>query len=329
MRLRIRYRGPRYADRTLALETRQVRPVGVELDYQAVPSIGGLFQAVSDGSVDVAEVLLGDVVAAAAAGDDRVVALPIFPARRFAQRCLFARHDSPLSDPADLHGARVGWPAGAATAAVWVRALIADAGAEAEFVQAPIGGSLARILDRGASGERPLAERLADGQIEAFVTPYEVPADEGGGDIRLVVADPGSHERAQARAGRGIPINNVVVVRRAVYEEHRWIACSLVDAFAEAQALGRARLNYFGALAVSLPFLSGAMEEIDELFGGEAFPYGLPANRTVLEEFVRHAAALGIAQREVPVEELFPPEVHAHPGVPDTTHYGVPMIGTP
>jgi hypothetical protein len=70
------------------------------------------------------------------------------------------------------------------------------------------------------------------------------------------------------------------------------------------------------------------MEEIDELFGGEAFPYGVGANRGVLEAFAEQAAALGFADRVVPVEEMFPAEVMAHPGEPDHTAYGVPMRGT-
>jgi 4,5-dihydroxyphthalate decarboxylase len=328
MRRPLRYRGPRYFDRTLALETGEVRPTGIALEYEAVRSIGGAYAAVCDGSIDAAETLLGDVVSAVAGGDDRLVALPIFPARRFAQRYVYVREDSTLADPAGLDGCRVGWPTGAASAAVWARKLAVDAGAEPEFVEGSMGGALKPILDRDSVGGEPLPAQLLAGTIDALVTPYAVPDEEGGDRFRLLVRNPRSHERAQVVAGRGMPISNVVVLRRELYRRDRWLAAALVDAFAESQRLGRARMNYFGALAVGLPFLSTMLEEIDELFDGEAFRYGVPANVELLRAFAEHAAALDVASRVVSVDELFPVEVLEHPGVPDQTGYDVPMIGT-
>jgi 4,5-dihydroxyphthalate decarboxylase len=330
MPLSISYRGPRYLDRTLALETREVAPNGVELIYETAPSIGGSIEALRRGAIDAAEVLLGDFVSAIANNDDRLVGLPIFPARRFAQRFVFVAHDADLNGPGDLDGRRLGWPPGAATAAVWVRALVDASDADAEYVMGPIGGSLARILDRGAEGGETLPERLAAGKLDGLITPYPVPPDEGGDRLRLLLAEPGEHEQAQVRDGGYFPIANVVVIRHDLYDRHRWIACALVDAFAEAKVLGSQRLNYFGALAVGLPWLSVQLEEIDRLFGdGDAYPYGLEANRAPLEAFARHAAQLGVTAREIALDELFAPEVLDHPGVPDTTDYDVPMAGVP
>jgi 4,5-dihydroxyphthalate decarboxylase len=329
MRRALHYRGPRYLDRTLALETGEVRPTGIELRYEAVQSIGGAFDAVCNGTVDAAEVLLADAVAAVARHDDRVVALPIFPARRFAQRYVYVRDDSRLEDPAGLDGRRVGWPSGAATAAVWARKLAADAGAKPEFVQGSMGGALQPILDRISVDGELLPSQLRDGTIDALVTPYVVPDEEGGNGFRLLVREPRAHERAQVLEGRGMPISNVVILRRELYDRDRWFAAALLDAFVESQRLGRARMNYFGALAVGLPFLSTMLEEIDELFGGEAFSYGVPANAELVQAFSEHAAALNIVGRVISLDELFPVEVLNHPGVPDETAYDVPMSGTP
>jgi 4,5-dihydroxyphthalate decarboxylase len=328
MRYALHYRAPRYLDRTLALETGEVRPTGIELRYEAVRSIGGSFAAVCHGTVDAAEVLLADALAAAAREDDRVVALPIFPARRFAQRYIYVRDESALGEPTDLDGRRTGWPSGAATAAVWTRKLAAEAHASPDFIEGSMGGLLKPILDRGPVGGDPLPAQLLDGKIDALVTPYAVPDGEGGDRFRLLVREPRAHERTQILNGHGMPISNVVVLRRELYERHRWFPCALLDAFAESQRLGRERMNYFGALAVGLPFLSTMLEEIDQLFGGEAFRYGVPANRALLEAFTEHAAALGVISRAIPLDELFPIEILDHPGVPDETAYDVPMAGT-
>jgi 4,5-dihydroxyphthalate decarboxylase len=320
------YRGPRYFDRTVPLETGEIRPTGIALGVEAVPSIGGGIEAVRAGSADAAEVLVSDFVAGVAAGDDRVVGLPLFLARRFAHRYFFVPRDSDIHSIAELDGRRLGWPGGGATAAAWCRALAEQAGARIEFVRGPVGGSLTRILDRDDEGER-LVDRLGGGDLDGIVTPYPVPAGEGGEGLRLVLDDPGADEREYVRAGGYFPPNTLVVLNREVYERDRWVATALVDAFAEAQALGAERLNYFGALALGLPWLSRMTEEVDELFGGQAYPYGLAPNRSGLADFARHAAELGIAGREVDPDELFAPEVADHPGVPDTTAYGVPMAG--
>jgi 4,5-dihydroxyphthalate decarboxylase len=329
MALSVRYRGPRYLDRTVALEIGEATPSGVWLTYEVSPSIGGSIEALRRGEIDAAEVLLGDFVSAIAGGDDRLVGLPIFPARRFAQRFVFIASDAALQRPAELDGCRLGWPPGAATAAVWVRAWMKDSGASAEYVIGRLGGSLARILDRGVEEGATLLERLAAQELDAVVTPYPVPLDDGGDRLRLLVAGPGEDERAQIRQGGYFPIANVVVIRRDLYERHRWLACAMVDAFADAKALGSERLNYFGALAVGLPWLSAQLEEIDTLFGGDAYPYGVEPNRAPLEAFAHHAAELGVAPREVALDELFASEVLEHPGVPDATAYDVPMAGVP
>jgi 4,5-dihydroxyphthalate decarboxylase len=324
--LRLVYRGPRYLDRTLPLETGEVRPTGIELVVQATPSLGGGIEAVREGSADAAEVLLADFLAGVAAGDDRLLGLPVFLVRRFAQRYVFVARGSDLRTIAELDGRRLGWPAGAATAAAWVLALAQGTDARPTPVRGPVGGGLARILDRGDVGES-LVEGVRRGDLDGVVTPYPVPVEDGGDDLRLLLADPGAHERDQIRRGGYFPPNTLVAMRRETYERDRWVATALVDAFAEAQTLGAERLNYYGALAVGLPWLSTMTEEVDALFGGQAYPYGLARNRRALADFAKHAAALEVAPPELAPEELFPPEVREHPGVPDATAYGVPMAG--
>jgi 4,5-dihydroxyphthalate decarboxylase len=330
--LRLSYRAPRYLDRTLALETGEVAPAGVELEYLVVDSIGGSARAVEEGDVDLAEVLLGEYVERIAAGDDRLVAIPVFPARRFPHRFLFVAQESELRGLESLAGRRIALPRRAASGAVWVRHLLARRSVEAEFCYGRLGGKLADRLDGPLSDEQlaepALAQRLELGEIDCLLSPYPLPAEEGGARLRLLLSDPAAEERREIHGGGIFPISNVVVLRREMCRRHPWLPETLLDAFAEAKELGIRRLNYLGALAVSLPWLSTMLEEIDELFGGDAYPYGVAANRDTLEAFSTFAVAQGLAARTVSVEELFAAQVLHHPGVPDATRYAVPMRGT-
>jgi 4,5-dihydroxyphthalate decarboxylase len=239
-----------------------------------------------------------------------------------------------LTSLGDLRGKKLGWPIRARSGLTWVLALLqADAGIapnDVELVQGRIGGNLARILDAAdADTSQPtLIERLQDGEIDCVVSPYPVRTEEGASDTRSVLADPGSSERAYIRAGHPMPVVSIVALRRELYERDRWVAWNLTEAFAEAQALGRERLNYFGALAVGLPWLMPMMEEIDELFEGEAFPYGLGRNRAALDAYLAVSAEADLLPRVPALNELFAHEVLEHPGVPEATRYVVPMRAT-
>jgi 4,5-dihydroxyphthalate decarboxylase len=309
-----------------------VTPAGIELDYQVVDSIGGSIEAVEDGSIDMAEVLLGEYVRRIASDDDRLIAIPVFPARRFAHRLLFVRRESDLEDLVELAGRRIAVPRGAASGAVSVRHLLTSRNVAAEFVWGRLGGSLSGRLDGALSdneaSEATIVQRLADREVDCLLSPYPLPAEDGGDDLRPLLAAPREHERAEIRNGGFFPISNVVVLRRATCRRHPWIAETLLDAFAEAKELAIRRLNYFGALAISLPWLASMLEEIDELFEGDPYPYGVPANRAQLDVFVALAVDQGLAARLVAMDELFAKEVIDHPGFPDPTRYDVPMRGT-
>lgn len=302
----IRCRGLRYVDRTLALEVGAIPTGDLQLSYEAAPSLGGALPAVTSGEVALAEILLGDLIGALAAGDDRIIGLPLFPARRFVQRCFWVGVDSDLSTLEELQGARVGYPPGGATAAACAGAALEAAGVEAAFVSGPVGGALAKMLDRGAGGPT-LPELLARGEIAAVVSPYAIPPADGGDRLTPLLADPAAAERAQARAERAMPISNVVAMNRAAYERDPAVVPSLLDAFAAARAAG-ARSLLADEPTVAMPLLAKRIGDSEALFGGDPYTQGIEANRDLLTRFARHAVRIGAAAREVDVAEMFPPE---------------------
>jgi len=48
-----------------------------------------------------------------------------------------------------------------------------------------------------------------------------------------------------------------------------------------------------------------------ELLGADPWPYGIEANRTTLEAFLRYAFEQGVCRRLLTAETLFPPEMQS------------------
>ena len=98
---------------------------------------------------------------------------------------------------------------------------------------------------------------------------------------------------------------HLIALRRELYERERWTASSLYNAFVEAKRRARARMRYAGSLSTMLPWLIDDVKEIDRIFGGDAFPYGIEANRPTLEALVQYMVEQHFIARAIPIEELF------------------------
>jgi 4,5-dihydroxyphthalate decarboxylase len=100
---------------------------------------------------------------------------------------------------------------------------------------------------------------------------------------------------------------HLIAIRRDLYERQRWIAESLYNAFVESKQRARRRMRYAGSLSVMLPWLIDDVEEIDEVFGGDAFSYGIEANRATLQALVSYMVEQHFIVRPIPIEDLFVP----------------------
>jgi 4,5-dihydroxyphthalate decarboxylase len=107
---------------------------------------------------------------------------------------------------------------------------------------------------------------------------------------------------------------HLIAIRRDLYERHPWIATSFYKAFIESKRVALARMRYAGSLAYMLPWLMAEIEEIDQVFGGDAWPYGIEANRPTLQALVQYMFEQHFIAKTFPVEDLFIPL----PGEPAT-----------
>jgi 4,5-dihydroxyphthalate decarboxylase len=209
------------------------------------------------------------------------------------------------------------------TAPVWIRGILAEHhGVPVESVSYVTGGEeepgrpeklplrlpgTIRVTPIGPA--QTLSAMLASGEIDALYTaraPSSFTA--GDGRVRRLFEDYAHVEREYFRRTRIFPIMHTLVIRRDVYERHRWVAQSLFKAFCAAQQHAYAALGQTAALHAMLPGLVAHVDEARREMGDDWWPYGLERNRETLATFLRYAHEQGLAARRVEPAELFAPE---------------------
>lgn len=326
-RLAMTYGGFTYLDRTWALQTGEVQPEGIELNYAAIPEIGALFRRMARfAEFDVAEMSLSTLIMMVANGRNDLVALPVFPSRSFRHAFIFVRDDAGIAEPKDLVGKRVGVQDYQATAYMWLRSILQhEHGVHPSDLHWYIGGldvttQLERLHHAPPVGVdirflrgRTIEEALRSGDLDAVMTPEDlVSTSATPPNWHRLFPDYRARERDWFTRTGFFPIMHCVAMRRDVYEANRWIARSLVDAFETAKQWGYRRLRDLSAPAIAVPGLDRALDDLDRVFGGDAFAYGFEANRPILTAMAQYSFEQGLASRQVDPVEIFAEETLDH-----------------
>ena len=296
---------------------------GVDLTVLRLPIEEMFYRFLLHGEFDVSELSFAKIVALAAQDDSRFVPLPVFPSRVFRHSSIYVRSDSGIGRPEELAGKRIGVPEWAQTAAIYSRGLLAheygvelasihwhQAGVnepgrrEKVALELPAGFRLTVVADRS------LSEMLLAGDLDAILS-ARPPAPITAGDprVRRLFADYRDVELAYARKTGIFPIMHVIAMRREVFDRDRWLAMNLFKAFDAARLRSLERAADITASFFPLPWIPDELRRARELFGGDPWPYGIEANRTTIEAFLRYAFEQGVCRRLLTAEALFPPEV--------------------
>ena len=309
-------------DRMLPLYTKEVQAEGIDLNFLAIDSPREIFDRMSGAlEFEAAEMSSSEYVARFAAGDCPFVALPVFPSRVFRHGYI-AVDRRVIRSPQDLAGKRIGVPLYTMTAAIFMRGLLAhDCGIDLTQVQwiegamneaKPHGHPTRLALARPVSiapntSGKSLSDLIAAGDIAATIGTSLPAAMKRNPDIQRLFTDHHAQEKDYYRRTRIFPIMHLVVVRRDIYERHPFVATSLYRAFCQAKDLALQKMRYPGTLRYMLPWMGSEIEEIDEVFGGDPWPYGVEPNRATLEALVQYSAEQGLIAAPVPVDKLFVP----------------------
>ena len=321
-RLPLTFASCRY-DRVEALRTGDVQPDGIDLKMIMFAAGREIFdRMVGAREFDIAELSSSEFISLMGRGDCPFVALPVFPSRVFRHGYIFVNAHAGIRAPKDLDGRRIGVPLYTQTAAIWVRGhLMHEYGVKLDtirWVQGAVeqGGShgsphapplLEPVAIEVNSSAKSLEKLLAEGDIDALIGSRKPPLLGRSPDIARLFADFRAIEREFWLRTKIFPIMHLIAIRRELYEQNPWIAGILYQAFVDAKARALARMHYGGSLSVMLPWLMSEVEEVDELFGGDAWPYGLEPNRPTLEALVQYMAEQKFIARPMPIEELFVP----------------------
>jgi 4,5-dihydroxyphthalate decarboxylase len=307
-------------DRTLALIDGRVEVEGHQLAIEVLRPEITFAKAFSEAAFDVCEISFSNTVTAVSKQHFPYALIPVFLSRAFRHSAIFVRTDRGIGRPEDLRGKTIGLQEYDMTAAVVVRGFLRDQyGVEPRDIAWKV-GELERTkplefpLGRPPEGvsievlppDMGLEDRLLEGQLDAIIT-LRPPGTWRAGDPRIapLFADPIAAEKAWFAATGHFPIMHAVGVRKTLLDSHPGLGRRLFDAFDRAKSIAVAELEITQAPKVTLPWPHGALADARALFGPDHWPYGLRANRRVLETQLRWSRLDGLQARRVTLEELF------------------------
>ena len=308
-------------DRMLALHTGEVKPEGIDLNFIPIDQPRVIFDRMAKLEFDVAEMSSSDFFRHSVRGDCPMVAIPVFPSRVFRHGYI-AVDRRQVREPKDLAGKRIGVPLYAMTAAIVIRGLLQhDHGVDLSGVTWVEGG-INDTKPQGAPSTIPLVravklelfsdamslnDRLEAGDIAAIISSGLPKSLKTNPDVARLFPDYHAREKDYYRRTKIFPIMHVVVMRRALYEQHPFIAASLYKAFNEAKAIAHRKMRELGTLRYMLPWMASELEEIEAVFGGDPWPYGIEPNQPSIEALVQYLADQSLIEKPVPIETLFVP----------------------
>jgi 4,5-dihydroxyphthalate decarboxylase len=303
----------------------RVRPEGISLSCLIMPVEEIFYRALRFQEFDVSEMSMGRYVSIFSRGDCPFVAIPVFPSRMFRHSSIYVRINGPVKQPGNLKGKRIGIPEWAQSAGIytrgmleqqfgvalqdveWVQAGIDEKGREEEVaIRPPAGVVLTNVTDR------TLNDMLLSGQIDAVMSAHPPQCFERGDpNIGRLFENFMDLESVYWQATDIFPIMHTVLLRRDLFERHRWIAMNLLKAFTEAKQRSIARMSEVTAARIPLPWAFEHVRRTKERFGEDYWPYGVEKNRTTLAAFLKFSFEQGVTQRALSPEELFPAEVQS------------------
>src|SRR5712691_10952450 len=303
-----------------------VEAEGIRLIPSAVHPSEMFWRQLRFAEFDVSEMSMSSLLISTARGPTPWVALPVFTTREFFHTRILVRADAGIASPADLRGKRVGVPEYQQTAAIWGRGVLQhEFGVHAREIE----WFMERPPDKshgGATGFTPpegvkltrippttnIGEMLVRGELDATML-YLTAGNlvdrssidlSGHPQVRPLFADRDAEGRRYYAKTGLYPINHAVVIRRALVEQHPWIALNLYSAFAAA----RAAVLRAGNAALASHFETGVIgDDVRRALATDPMAYGVKATRKVLETITDYVHAQGLTDRRVKLEELFAP----------------------
>jgi len=321
--------GYRY-EHTEALFDGRVPIEGVDATFESSALVSDVFRRMAEGGYDVAEYGLTYFLRSWDTEEAPFLALPIFPNRNFRHSAIYINAHSGITEPADLAGRTVGeFALYGHDAGVWPKGILSDEfGVDPADCRWVVGGVNSPIpaftwipqprpeeveITHAADGET-LGSMLESGAIDALIS-VDVPTAflEGSTDVRRLFPDSEAVERDYFRRTGIFPIMHVIAIRKELADE-RDLVTALYEAYSRAKREVEQRYRADAVkqhMSVITPWFSQLVAENRELLGEDWWPYGVAANRTAVDTFLRYHHEQGLSERLLTSEEIFVPALLA------------------
>ena len=310
--------------RTRSLFSEEVRPEGIELIGSNIHMSELAWRQFGFKEFQVSELSISSLLMARSKGDDTWVGLPVFTSRQFFHTGILVRDEAQIKEPGDLAGKRVGVPEYQQTAALWGRGVLqhefgVDLKSIQWFMERPPekshGGMLGFTPPEGINLQyiprtTDIGEMLQQGELDAtllyirgnnLVDRSTAEFGPGSGVSLLFPDKRGESTRYFSKTGI-IPMNHTAVVRKDVVEEHPWVILNLYSAFLEARKRAVTQsLREIGDLVDVGKLESPAAKT----WAADPFPYGIIANRDVLEAAFAYHHEQGLSTRKMELEDVY------------------------
>ena len=269
---------------------------------------------------DVSELSFAKFLTQISRTDSDIVGLPVVCSRLFRFSSFYVNKKSKIASVGDLKGKKVGSPEWAHSAAVYMRGWMHNemgvkltdvhwyqAGANAPGREEKVELSLPAGLTLTRVSDKSLSEMLASNEIDcAIIARPPTCFLEGHPDVVRLYSDYLSMEEASYARTKVWPIMHIIAMRKAIVNEHPWVARNLYNAFLESKRRSIERILDPAVSRYPVPWLTTYARKMRDTFGGDLFPYGIEENRPTWEQAALYAFQQGIAHRLMKPEELFP-----------------------
>jgi 4,5-dihydroxyphthalate decarboxylase len=307
-------------DRTRAIMDGRVRIEGCEINYIPLEPEEVFFRAARHEEFDIAELSFNSYILQTSRGESRYIGIPAFVSRCFRHSMIYVRTDRGLREPADLKSKLVGVPEYQLTALVWLRGILEEQyGIKPSDIHWRSGGQeqpgrkeRARInlpkeidLQSIPPGET-LVSMLLAGKLDAVMT-ARAPSCflNKAPNIDRMFPNHREVEQAYYKKTGLYPIMHLIGIRKSLAAEYPWLAVSAFKAFVQAKAAAMYDLRTLAAPNLMLPWTEAETLETMALMGNDFWRYGVEENRREIETLARYSHQQGLAERIVPVEEMF------------------------
>jgi 4,5-dihydroxyphthalate decarboxylase len=278
----------------------------------------------------IAEMSMSSYLIARSRGAD-MIAVPVFPSRRFFHAEQSCHVDAGIKEPSDLVGKRIGVGEYQQTAALWTRGVLehdfgvsqykvhwymerteelSHGGATGftpppgiSFHRIPPDKSLATMLVHHEIDVAPISGHLSRA-VNVIDRSTRMRASEADwSKIKPLFPDQIAEARRFFNQHGFVPVNHTYIIRGDVYREQPAIAVKLYDAFVEAKIYARETL--LERVPEALVFGPEYLAMTREILGDDPFPYGIKANRAMLDTIAIYSHEQGLTPRKMTIEELF------------------------